>query len=315
MKNIFTIIGNERILIDEKVNEIKSRYSEYNCEDIIIDLDESSIITLLNELITIPFLEDIKVITLQNPNFIYDSKKIDSKLIEAFLSYLERPNDTTVLIVVLSKEMNNSVMKKLKENSTLISMPKVDPSNLGEYVSSNFVKDEFKISRKAQEELISRVDHDVNRVLIEIEKLKIYKVDTKKIEYDDVVLLVTKDLEDNIFNLVDAVLHKNKGRILDIYEDLMVKNVEETFIISSLVSKFNEMYQTKTLLESGIKKDEIAQIFNVKPGRAYYMIQNASLVSLKAIKENINNLIELDYNIKSGRIAKKLGLDIYLLSI
>ncbi len=315
MKNIYTLIGNEKILIDKKINEIKDKYKDYDCADIIIDLEEQSIITLLEELITIPFLEEIKIITVINPEFIYDDKKIESRLIESFVNYLSNPSETTVLIILMEKDSNSFVAKKLKENTTVSAIEKLVIDNLKDYATNSFNEDGYAISKMAIEELVSRVNHDMTRVVIEIEKLKIYKYESKKIEYEDVVKLVNKDLEDNIFSLVDAVLNKNKERIIEIYSELMIMNLDETFIIASLVSKFNEMYQTKSLLESGIKKDEIAQIFNVKPGRAYYMIQNASLSGIKYIKENINKLVDLDYRIKSGKTDKKMGLELYLLSI
>jgi DNA polymerase-3 subunit delta len=58
---------------------------------------------------------------------------------------------------------------------------------------------------------------------------------------------------------------------------------------------------------------EIASIFNVSAGRAYYMMKNAKSSNLKKIQENLDYLNQLDANIKSGVIKEDLGLELFFL--
>ena len=43
------------------------------------------------------------------------------------------------------------------------------------------------------------------------------------------------------------------------------------------------------------------------------MIKNINKVSLNEIKNNLDELINLDYRIKSGKIQEDLGLELFLL--
>ena len=45
----------------------------------------------------------------------------------------------------------------------------------------------------------------------------------------------------------------------------------------------------------------------------YYMIKNAKSSSMKKIKDNLELLNQLEYDIKSGKIDQSLGLELYLL--
>ena len=45
----------------------------------------------------------------------------------------------------------------------------------------------------------------------------------------------------------------------------------------------------------------------------YYMMKSASLISMDKIKRNINDLIDIDYKIKSGQVDKTIALETYLL--
>jgi DNA polymerase-3 subunit delta len=62
-----------------------------------------------------------------------------------------------------------------------------------------------------------------------------------------------------------------------------------------------------------MSKDDIATYFKVKPGRAYYMIEAAKKINDNTIKNLIERITKLDFDIKSGKIDKKLGLQLFIL--
>jgi DNA polymerase-3 subunit delta len=70
---------------------------------------------------------------------------------------------------------------------------------------------------------------------------------------------------------------------------------------------------TKLLIEKGYRQDQIAEHFHIKSGRAYYLVKNAQAVNFQILENHLKKLSKLDYEIKSGKIDKKLGLELYLL--
>jgi DNA polymerase-3 subunit delta len=146
----------------------------------------------------------------------------------------------------------------------------------------------------------------------ELEKLMLYHTD-KNITYQSIKLLVTKNLEDNIFNLLNAFVANDKKTLFSIYEDFMTLNEDEMRIISAISNKLEEILYTKILMNKNAGKDEIATYFKVKPGRAYYMMEAARKIKEENLKSLIKRVSDLDYNIKSGKIDKKLGLQLFIL--
>ena len=63
----------------------------------------------------------------------------------------------------------------------------------------------------------------------------------------------------------------------------------------------------------GYSQDLIASIFKVKSGRAYYMIKNANMLNMKLVKQKLEELTKLEYDIKSGRQEQTLGLELFIL--
>ena len=140
----------------------------------------------------------------------------------------------------------------------------------------------------------------------------LYQTD-KNISYQTVKLLVSRNLDDNIFNLLNAFIANDKKSLFQIYEDFMTLNEDEMRIISAISNKLEEILYTKVLVKQRKSKDEIAAYFKVKPGRAYYMIDAAKKISDNTIKSLIERITNLDFDIKSGKIDKKLGLQLFIL--
>ena len=141
----------------------------------------------------------------------------------------------------------------------------------------------------------------------------IYKYDSKNINLNDVYSLITKDLDTNTFDLVDALISKDKRRTYEIYEDLKITNTDATVILGSLIYKFREMALTKKLVLDGVSKAELAEILNVKEGRAYYMIKTVANYSMDTLLEKLNELLDMDYKSKIGQTDLEKSLLTFLI--
>ena len=238
----------------------------------------------------------------------------NNAVVERFIDYFNNENEDTILIICSDTDLDY----KLKINSTLKSKANikkiagVEGDDLSSWIKSRLASDGYKIDSSALMELIERTEGDMMSISNELEKLKLYHTD-KNITYNSVKLLVSRNLEDNIFNLLNAFVANDKKTLFQIYQDFMTLNEDEMRIISAISNKLEEILYTKILVNRRMSKDDIAAYFKVKPGRAYYMIEAAKKISDSNIKSLIDRITELDLNIKSGKIDKKLGLQLFIL--
>ncbi len=135
------------------------------------------------------------------------------------------------------------------------------------------------------------------------------------INSDMISEITSKDIDENIYDLVNALFNNDKTKLMEIYRDLNQINTNPIWILSSITNKFLEILHTKALLKMGYNQKDILKYFNISSGRAYYMKKNAEEVEEVLLEEYINQLYDLDYQIKSGKIDKKLGLELFLLKI
>jgi DNA polymerase-3 subunit delta len=302
MENIYTFIGEDEnynlIKIDEKAKELQLSNL------IKFDLSENGVFSLLEELNTSSFFEPNKVIVAYNVKEDLD----DDRLIK----YLLNPNPSNYLFISIKND-KYKIYESLKKNSLIIENNVLKPEEFLKYVLKEAKRLGYNIDNDAASELAKRSLENYTLLNNNLDKIFSYKYDSKNINLNDINQLITKDLDDNIFDLVEEVIKNNKNKAYDIYKELLKKNTDESLILGSLIYKFKEMAMTKVLLNDKCDKAQIAEILNVKEGRAYYMIKNVSNVRSEDLIDKLNRLLDIDTKSKTGLVNLSQELEMFIL--
>ena len=126
--------------------------------------------------------------------------------------------------------------------------------------------------------------------------------------------MVTRKLEDNAFLLSNYLIEGRNTDALALFRDLRVSNVEPVTLISQLANQFRLINEIRFLLRvKRLTQDEAAKELKIKPGRVYVLSKHLSLISEKAILKALDDLYELDYNIKSGQVDRFYAFELFLI--
>ena len=200
MKNVYLIIGADTYLINkEKEKIIKNRnvdafnISSYNFLD-------SEPLEIINEITTVSLLGEERMVIISNPEFLKSTYKNNS-IVEKFIDYFKDEYQDTILVIISDNDLDYRIKinQVLKDKANIVKLESVTGDNLSNWITSSLSKDGYKIDESAVLELIERTDNDMMLISNELEKLKLYHSD-KNITYNSVKLLVSRNLEDNIFN-------------------------------------------------------------------------------------------------------------------
>lgn len=290
--------------IDKICQDIKVEYDKFD-----YDLDDDGLYSIVDELSTISLFDNLKVVVVKSIDKITNySAKAFSDLLSA-MNNLESEN---ILIMTSLKVLpDNERISKLKKYSSLIDL-RLKNINLKEYIDRLIATNGFSIDENAVTLLLS-YNLELSELSNDLKKLMCYDFDSKKITEQDVKLLVSRPLDDNVYQLIEAVLDKNYRHIFSSLKDFKLQNMPSSYIVSLLINKFQELYNTYILSKANMSQADIANVFHVSSGRAYYMLKNIKKLSLDKIKQNLELLNDLDYNIKSGKLDQNIGLELYLL--
>ncbi len=317
--NRYLLYGSNRHAIKEKTVAILHS-ADISTEDTeMFDMNDTPVQSAVESAMTIPFLSDQKAVIIDNAMFVAGEKsdqEIDHVL-GMLEDYWNHPNPTTLLIVRCpydKLDQNAPLVKKLLDQGESFHFGTGKQKTMFDDVRQSLEKEGFTIAANALQMFIGRTKKSNLMMYNELNKLMMYKDnEDKHITIDDVRAITIRDIDDNIFELTNALLAKDRNALLRVYEDLLQINMDPMWMIGVLVRKFQEILYTQELLRLGRTQKDIQKHFKVSKGRAYYMVKNARDVTKTQLDHFLGGLSQLDYAIKSGKMDKQLGLEMFLL--
>ena len=297
---IYLVYGDQELLVNKMLNKIAkdtlSDIDEFNY--VILDASKVTNKEVDDELNSLPFISDNKVVSLTNCYFLTNSNNeclSDASLIE---KYIENETDGITFIISV-------VSKKLRSKVKVVEVNSLSKKELPLVVKQMFSQRKAEISDSALEELLSRLDNDMYQISNEVDKLTTY---TNKIHLDDIKALTPRKLEDNVFDMIDAMFKKNINKAFSIYNDLKNLGNEAVGLVSIIASQVRFLYQILVLSNKGYSESNIANELSVHPYRVKMGLEKVRGYSDYELEEFLSKLSNLDIQIKTGDIDRFVEL-------
>lgn len=317
MNNIFLIYGNEDYLIKKELDNILKNGNILEDNIITYNLDETNVINALEEASTVSMFDSKKAVICEGCTFLTgENKKEINHDIDSLIKYINNPFDDVYLIFIVRREKldeRKKIVKEIKKLSKVFECNKIENYNLSNYIDEYIKNKGYKINKICINKIIEIAGYDLSRLINEVDKLLIYKDDDKNIAIEDVTNVISKSIEDNVFELTNAIMEKNEARIIKIYKDLLLSGEESIKLIVLIANQLRLILQVKLMIKNGYKESEMASIISEHPYRIKLAIK--SKFKIKELIYYLDELEELDYNIKSGKVDKDFGLEMFLYNI
>ena len=307
----FIIKTDDYSLAEEKINNISN--SMDNPDIITYDLNEDNIYDVVDEITTVSLFDNPKLVIIKRGDKLLSASLKDIKELEAAMANIENSN---VLVIVdeefdIKKEERFEKYSIIKKYSQMFDL-KVKDMSFEDYIKKDLDNSGYLISNDAIN-MLANISISLTMLKSNLEILKCYCMEDKNITGDMVDLLISKPIDDDIYQISNAVLKHDKKLCFELLKGFREKKVDSNYLIALLLNKFQELYNVNILARNNIRQEDIANIFGVKPGKAYYMLKDSKSQSLESIKMNLEYLSKLDYDIKSGKVNPDLGLELYFL--
>lgn len=309
MNNLYFIEIDNFELLDIKVGEILKSNNLSRDNLIIYDMEEVNVSNAIMDLDTYSLFNERKVVLCKNSVFLSSSKSEIDHDIELLEKYLNNPNPDNILIISVNKsDGKKNIVKLVKEKCQVIEV-KVDPfSYVKDYIKG------YNVSDDTIRYLIINTTEDISHIKNELDKLMELKFDEKEITKKDIDLIMIKRIDSNIFDLIDAIISKNKEKSLKIYNE-MTNYGEDIFkIFVSLSNQIRLIYQVKIL--KNLTNEEIAQqlkLKNIKQVNAIrYKIDKYTSTELL---DYLHKLSIMDEELKLGKSIDKIVFPTFIASL
>ena len=306
-KRNFLILSEDKVVIDAKINNILSNIKDHDSQLIKYDLEMTSLYNVIEELDTYDFLSNCKIVVCYNCSFLEGASNDDIKYLD---KYLNNPSNN-YLILVASKLSEKKEIKKL-----LVNMEIIDSKFSSEILIKSRLNN-FSMDNKTVKYFAEYCLYNNEKIINELDKIKLYKIDeeNKNISINDINMLVAKDYDENVFDLVNAIAKRDNNKIFEIYYRIVKSEKDIVGLLAGISSQLRLLYCVKLLNDDRISVNEISKMLNVKFRAVTIALENCCNFSYRKLIMLLNDLSDLDYKIKSSDISSSLAFEMFLLKI
>lgn len=306
--NNYLVVTNDKITLDEKIKELNKDNSS---EVVFYDLIETNIEKLIEDLDTINFLSNKKIIVGTNAFFLSSDKTKSNIEHNTFLleKYLDNPSDNILILVTDNIDKRKKLTSNILKKCELIE----EISDINSLIKKRL--EDYEMDNSTISKLIEFCGNDHERIFNELEKLKLYKLDSKKITTSDIEEIVSPVLDDNIFHFVDSILSGNKEYAFKLYHNFLLHGEQVVHMLILISNKIRLIYQVKILSNKGNSDQSISKLLNMHEYPIKLAREASYKYSEKHLLEILLKLAELDLEIKSGETIGEVEFETLLASI
>ena len=317
----YLVLGTEKFLQDQVRTEILKKIKidgEDDLNFLSFDMENSSIDEVIAEAETLPFFGDQRLVFVENPYFLTGEKGtngIDQNT-DLLVNYLKEPLETTVLVIFAPYEKldeRKKVTKQLKKTAITIDVKQLDEKAVRQYLLNTLENSEIKMDRQAIDLFLRLTDLDLSKMMRELQKILLYGQEQEVITVKEIEQLVPKTLEHNLFDMTQYILSGRTEQALRLFQDLVTQGEETIKINAILLSQIRLFLQTKFLVKIGYQQANIAETLKIHPYRVKLAMQEVRKFNEQTLRRLFDELVEMDYEIKSGKIEKELSFQLFVL--
>ncbi|ASS91981.1 DNA polymerase III subunit delta [Aeribacillus pallidus] len=322
-QSLYLFYGKESFLLNETIRKllteaISEDEREFNYS--VYDMEETNIETAVEDGETMPFLGERRMVVVKNPYFLTSEKKKEKveHNLKKLEQYVENPAPFTVFVFLLPHEKideRKKLTKQIKKAATVVEMNSFSEEETVKWIKEKAEAENVAMEKEAIDELIEKTSGNLMIIDKEMEKLCAYVGSGNELTTEIVKQLVARSLEQNVFDLIDAVVKKKTEEAFKIFYDLLKINEEPIKILSLLTQQFRLLYQVKQLSKSGYGQDRMASSLKVHPFRIKLALKQEKQFSASELQSIIKALAETDFEIKTGKKDRQLALEFLLLKL
>ncbi len=244
--------------------------------------------------------QEFKEKFLKNQKEILNSKDI-------ILFYEEKVPEDKQFFEFLKKKAESQEFKPLKGEHLKNWFKK-------EFANYTFKGRQADINPVALDKLINFVGDDLWRLNNEIQKLVNFK-SGKRIEPEDIELLVKPKIESDIFKTIDAIALKNKKQAIYLIHKHLERGDNPSYLLSMINFQFRNLLIIKDLIEKNRPYYAILKISKLHPFIVKKSYQEADKFTLQELKKIYQKIFQVDLSIKTGKVTPETALDLLITEI
>lgn len=301
---VYLIYSTSYHLLEDELDNIFKDKSDIE----IIDYNNSNINEIIN-------LASYTSLFNDNKNILIKNFDLNAKDLEILEKYIKSPNPTTTLVFTTDKKLDErkKVVKLLKDNKTYINIKPLNYKDISQKLINIARKNGYKLYLPDANYITFSSLSNYDIAYNQLEKVFLYYNEPCEIEKRVLDNVISRSLDDNNFRFVDAVIKRNIAEALKIINDFKLFKIEPLILVSMLANEYRNILITKDLFQKGFSNQKIKEKLSLADWQVDKLIDNTYNYTIIELEDKLLDLTKLDYDLKTSKIDKYLGLEMFIL--
>lgn len=259
---------------------------------------------------TMPFFAERRVIIVENSGWFKGGNEQIAALVKAL------PDTTCMIFVEEEVDKRGKLFKAVTTNGYAALCEMQDEATLRKWVMGLLKKENKLITPDALNLLLEKTGTNMENIRREVEKLVCYRYYEEGITAADVEELCITQIQNQIFDMVEAVAQKKQRQALNLYYNLLALKEAPMKILALIARQFNMLLQVKEMKSKGYQESEIAKQTGLNP---YFLkkkyIPQAAQFKMPQLEAALRTCVEAEETVKTGRMPDVLSVELIIVGL
>ncbi len=310
--NLYLLYGEEAYLRRQYRDKLKAalvpQEDAMNCSVYSgKDINANEVVDLAG---TMPFFAERRVVIVENSGWFKSGNDQIAALVKSL------PDTTCMIFVEAEVDKRGKLFKAVTANGCAALCEMQDEATLRKWVMGLLKKENKTITPDALNLLLDKTGTNMENIRREVEKLVCYRYYEDGITAADVEELCIVQIQNQIFDMVEAVAQKKQKQALGLYYNLLALKEAPMKILALTARQFHMLLQVKEMKSKGYQESDIARQTGFNP---YFLkkkyIPQAAQFKLPQLEAALRTCVEAEENIKTGRMSDMLSVELIIVSL
>ena len=160
---------------------------------------------------------------------------------------------------------------------------------------------------------LEKTGTDMENISKELEKIICYCMDKEVITGADIEEICVRQVNNQIFDMMDAIAGKRQKEAMDLYYDLLTLKEPPMRILFLLARQFNLLLQVKELKQKGYPAKVIGENVGLPGFIAGKYVNQAEKFSAQYLRRAVTDCVETEEAVKTGKMNDVLSVELLLI--
>ena len=308
--NVYLLYGSESYLRIQDTNRLCNAITEEELNRLEVggeSVDENEIIGFAE---TAPFLPGHRLVRVKDSGFFKSAK---TERIQDFVK--DMPDYAVIVFSETEVDKRGKLFKAVSKAGHVEEYSTQSEGFLVDWGTSLFRQAGMNISRADMEYMLSLTGPDMGHLFLEVDKVASLCKGQAVVDRASIDAIVDVQVENHIFDMVEASTLGNKRRAMELYADLLSLKEPPLRILFLIARQYNQLLIVKELCGKGVPAPQIAKKAGMHPYAAKKLSSMAGRFETEFLKKAVNSCVELEESVKTGKLSDRLSVELALLSI